>query len=101
MTEKLFRNIPDRVNSSNKIEDAADGKNCQHYWKIESPQGEMSLGICKHCKAQNLFRNYSSEIGQSNYQFNNRAVLRKLYTKNMFSYNKINPDYDDGGDLDG
>jgi hypothetical protein len=31
---------------------------CVHYWVIESPQGPVSKGICKHCGATSEFMNY-------------------------------------------
>jgi hypothetical protein len=31
---------------------------CVHYWIIESPQGPVSKGVCKHCGAISEFRNY-------------------------------------------
>jgi hypothetical protein len=32
---------------------------CAHHWRIETPSGEMSKGICKHCGATRTFANYS------------------------------------------
>ena len=30
---------------------------CSHYWVIESPNGPMSSGRCKHCGERREFRN--------------------------------------------
>ena len=32
--------------------------NCIHFWVIESPDGEMSEGICKYCGERKTFRNF-------------------------------------------
>ena len=32
---------------------------CAHYWLIETPSGETSRGLCKHCGATRDFLNYS------------------------------------------
>jgi len=29
-----------------------------HHWKIEEPNGPTSIGRCKHCPAEKIFRNY-------------------------------------------
>lgn len=33
------------------------GTACRHHWVIESPNGEMSAGVCKRCGATKAFRN--------------------------------------------
>ena len=30
---------------------------CAHWWQIESPNGETSEGVCKHCGASRSFSN--------------------------------------------
>ena len=30
---------------------------CRHHWVIESPNGPMSLGVCKLCGTEREFRN--------------------------------------------
>lgn len=30
---------------------------CRHHWKIETPQGALSRGVCKLCGAVKEFRN--------------------------------------------
>jgi hypothetical protein len=42
------------------------GSACIHHWIIETPDGPVSRGVCKHCKAEKYFDNvlqdkYSSE----------------------------------------
>jgi hypothetical protein len=32
---------------------------CAHHWRIETPSGEVSKGVCKHCGATKSFANYS------------------------------------------
>ena len=32
---------------------------CAHHWRIETPSGEVSMGVCKHCGATRSFANYS------------------------------------------
>lgn len=32
---------------------------CAHHWRIETPSGEVSKGVCKHCGATRSFANYS------------------------------------------
>lgn len=42
--------------------DAAAGtvtSECAHHWRIESPAGEVSMGVCKLCGASRSFANYS------------------------------------------
>jgi hypothetical protein len=38
-----------------------DGQ-CRHHWLIESPEGPISMGICKLCGAQKEFRNSASDF---------------------------------------
>mgnify|MGYP001558693333 FL=1 len=37
-------------------------KHCQHFWKIESPNGERSKGICKYCDLIRYFYNHVSKV---------------------------------------
>lgn len=42
--------------------DAAVGtvtSECAHHWRIETPAGEVSMGVCKHCGLTRPFANYS------------------------------------------
>ena len=32
---------------------------CEHWWQIETPNGETSHGVCKHCGAARTFSNSS------------------------------------------
>jgi len=36
---------------------ATKGAHCRHHWLIESPQGPISMGMCKLCGAQKEFSN--------------------------------------------
>lgn len=35
---------------------------CKHYWDIEPPNGPTSIGICRHCGAQDEFSNVPPEL---------------------------------------
>ena len=39
--------------------DLEGGSPCVHHWIIDSPAGETSLGVCKHCGTSREFRNES------------------------------------------
>jgi len=39
--------------------DAMATTDCAHWWQIESPNGETSRGVCKHCGAERTFANSS------------------------------------------
>ncbi len=30
---------------------------CQHYWVIETPNGSVSVGVCKFCREERHFNN--------------------------------------------
>ena len=32
-----------------------------HHWKIEEPNGLVSIGVCKHCGTTKEFRNWLSD----------------------------------------
>ena len=36
---------------------SVDSALCRHYWLIESPNGPISIGTCKHCGEEREFRN--------------------------------------------
>lgn len=36
---------------------------CAHYWVIDSPDGPVSRGVCKHCGAAKEFHNSISSSG--------------------------------------
>ncbi len=37
----------------------AAAPDCAHWWQIETPNGETSDGVCKHCGAARSFSNSS------------------------------------------
>ena len=43
-------------------DEAIKERRCRHHWLIESPQGPISMGICKLCGAQKEFRNSPSDF---------------------------------------
>jgi hypothetical protein len=47
-----------------KNEEAATENQCRHHWIIDSAEGPLSKGVCKHCGAENYFHNSFS--GPSN-----------------------------------
>jgi len=38
---------------------ATETSDCAHHWRIETPSGEMSKGVCKHGGATRSFAIYS------------------------------------------
>lgn len=34
---------------------------CQHHWKIDSPRGALSKGVCKRCGEEREFRNSTTD----------------------------------------
>ena len=48
-------------NSEDEVEEILDL--CQHYWVIESPQGPVSIGTCKHCDKKQEFWNSMPNTG--------------------------------------
>lgn len=34
---------------------------CQHHWKIDSPRGALSKGLCKRCGKEREFRNSTTD----------------------------------------
>jgi hypothetical protein len=45
--------------------DTIEAPTCQHHWRIESPRGAMSMGVCKRCGEEREFRN-STEYAWDN-----------------------------------
>ena len=45
------------VEQQNASAQAADG--CTHHWRIASPSGETSTGVCQICGASREFQNYA------------------------------------------
>ena len=39
--------------------DAPKSSLCQHHWLIESPNGPVSMGVCRLCGAEREFHNYT------------------------------------------
>src|SRR3972149_596090 len=51
--------------------DAAVGtvtSECAHHWRIETPAGEVSMGVCKHCGLTRPFANYSERKPSIDFQ---------------------------------
>jgi hypothetical protein len=40
----------------------AQQKNCVHHWRIESPNGRESQGVCKRCGAIRNFSNSTESV---------------------------------------
>lgn len=55
-------------------------KNCVHHWRIESPNGRESRGVCKRCGATKAFSNSNESViwEQTNTLRNdaNRSAMR-------------------------
>ncbi len=45
--------------SSPSTEQAGQQDDCKHHWRIASPSGESSTGVCKICGASREFQNYA------------------------------------------
>ena len=43
------------------LRDAENGQEdcCKHHWRIASPSGETSTGVCQICGASREFQNYA------------------------------------------
>ncbi len=50
---------------------------CKHHWRIASPSGETSTGVCQICGASREFQNYAYRSSMSR--------LRKPATNNRAS----------------
>ena len=46
---------------------------CSHYWKIPSPEGPTSVGVCRDCGEQREFKNVLDDSDQ--YDWNHPAQL--------------------------
>ncbi len=42
-----------------RTEQAERQDDCKHHWRIASPSGETSTGVCKICGASREFQNYA------------------------------------------
>jgi hypothetical protein len=51
------------VESSNGAKAHKD--DCKHHWRIASPSGETSTGVCKNCGASREFQNYAYHSAMS------------------------------------
>jgi len=55
-------------------------KNCVHHWRIESPNGRESVGVCQRCGSKRKFSNSTESVmwEQTNTLRNdaNRASMR-------------------------
>jgi hypothetical protein len=75
-----------RVATPNKNEQEAarpvrqSPKNCVHHWRIESPNGRESVGVCQRCGSKRKFSNSTESVmwEQTNTLRNdaNRAAMR-------------------------
>ncbi len=45
--------------SSPGTEQTGRQDDCKHHWRIASPSGETSTGVCKICGASREFQNYA------------------------------------------
>ena len=46
--------------TTTKIKRCAKGRKFAHHWKIEIPNGKISVGICIYCKKKKEFENSHS-----------------------------------------
>ncbi len=43
-------------------------KDCTHHWRIASPAGESSTGVCQICGASREFQNYAYRSSMSRFR---------------------------------
>jgi len=53
------------VESANGSKADTDDDVCKHHWRIASPSGETSTGVCKICGASREFQNYAYHSAMS------------------------------------
>ncbi len=51
-------------------------ESCHHFWKIESPNGEASVGKCKYCGMVKQFLNHAPKPGM-NYVISTKSLKGK------------------------
>ncbi|HVP04196.1 MAG TPA: hypothetical protein VMT90_00830 [Dehalococcoidia bacterium] len=49
------------IEQPNPVTEAPEVPTCQHHWKIDSPRGALSKGICKRCGEEREFRNSTTD----------------------------------------
>ncbi len=45
-----------------------DEEDCKHHWRIASPSGETSTGVCQICGASREFQNYAYRSTMSRFR---------------------------------
>ena len=55
-----------------------DQEDCKHHWRIASPCGETSTGVCQNCGASREFQNYAYRSSMS--RLRKPAVNNKVST---------------------
>ena len=60
-----------------EIQERPAESHCIHHWLIETPDGPVSKGICKYCKAEKYFNNELHDKYSAERQV--RAVARPAY----------------------
>ncbi len=55
-----------------------DEEDCKHHWRIASPCGETSTGVCQTCGASREFQNYAYRSSMS--RLRKPAVNNKVST---------------------
>lgn len=56
-----------------RADEADDGEVCTHHWRIATPAGQTSTGVCVLCGARREFENYSSPAAVSRTRKTGRA----------------------------
>ena len=75
----------------------APDQDCTHHWKIETPAGETSMGICAHCGGTKPFSN--SLVISQRYRYGGKlGILRTSMPSILFKTNEpdIDEDFDNG-----
>ena len=69
------------------LEKRAVDNGCSHYWTIESPNGPLSLGVCKRCGEIRHFKNSIAD-------FRSEDGLSALFEQRSLISNKRTDDED-------
>ena len=48
---------------------------CAHHWRLEAPNGPMSLGQCRHCGDERSFPNAAPDLDGPIWQLNGLSMI--------------------------
>ena len=67
-------------------------KTCIHHWKLESPNGPFSLGICKKCGEYDALRNFFGETAWTQKEIKGTVVKNSEQARLTFLRERITED---------